>query len=302
MHILITGGTGFIGTALTRRLVGNGHRLTVLSRTPERVPSICGSGVTGFADFAEIQSDTHFDAVINLAGAPIFDKRWSAAQKRLLWDSRVLLTDRLIQLLERLVDRPQVLISGSAIGYYGDQGDTILDEESPTRDDFSHRLCAAWENSALQAERLDIRVCLIRTGLVLGHDGGLLQRMLLPFKLGLGGKLGDGRQWMSWIHRQDWINIVLAMMNDESMRGSYNATAPNPATNAEFVSALADLLKRPALLPAPSWALKLALGEMSELVLGSQRVIPARLLEQGFQFEYDELSAALSEALGIHSV
>lgn len=297
MNILLTGGTGFIGQALTKQLSDRGNSLTVLSRNPERVPSICGPGAHGLGELDDLKSDDRFDAVINLAGAPIFDKRWTEEQKLKIWDSRVLLTDHLIQTLDRLSVKPSVLISGSAIGYYGDQGDTILNEQSPASDDFSHRLCAAWENSALRAERLGIRVCLIRTGLVLGHGGGLLQRMLLPFKLGLGGRLGSGTQWMSWIHRQDWINIAQAMLNDDSMRGPYNATAPNPVINREFTEALARQLHRPALLPAPAWALKLLLGEMSELVLGSQRVVPSRLLEQGFVFEYADLQSALSEAL-----
>lgn len=299
--ILLTGGTGFIGTLLTRQLSGQGHQLTVLSRNPERVPLICGPGTKGLDNLDNITPDQRFDAVINLAGAPIFDKRWTEAQKRIIWDSRVLLTDRLFETLERLAVKPEVLISGSAIGYYGNQGDTVIDEETAAKDDFSHRLCSAWENSALQAEQLDIRVCLIRTGLVLGHGGGLLQRMLLPFKLGLGGRIGPGTQWMSWIHRQDWINIACAMLNDDSMRGPYNATAPKPVTNREFTETLAASLKRPALLPIPAWALKLLLGEMSELLLGSQRVMPLRLInELGFSFEYNDLQSALNEALSPH--
>lgn len=297
MNILITGGTGFIGKKLVEQLIGQGHRISVLSRNPERVPSVCGPGVTGLGSFDDITPDHRFDAVFNLAGAPIFDKRWTETQKRILWDSRVRLTDRLFETLERLNVKPEVLISGSAIGYYGNQGDTLLDEDSPAKDDFSHRLCSAWEASALQVEQVDVRVCLIRTGLVIGHGGGLLQRMLLPFKLGLGGRIGTGTQWMSWIHLQDWINIACAMLKDESMRGAYNATAPNPVTNREFTETLAACLKRPALLPIPARVLKLLLGEMSELVLGSQRVVPARLMNLGFSFEYEDLLPAIDEAL-----
>ena len=190
-----------------------------------------------------------------------------------------------------------MLISGSAIGYYGDQGDTVLTEQSPPHEDFSGQLCLDWETTAQQAERYGVRVCLIRTGLVIANGGGFLQRLLLPFRLGLGGRIGNGQQWMSWIHRQDWINIAMTMLNDTTMQGAYNATAPHPVTNAEFTQILAHCLNRPALLPVPAWVLKTLLGEMSELVLGSQRVLPERLLAQGFKFQYDDLAVALNAVL-----
>jgi hypothetical protein len=195
--------------------------------------------------------------------------------------------------------KPELLISGSAIGYYGDQSDTVLTEQSTPYEDFSQQLCADWEAAAKQAEQFGVRVCLIRTGLVVANGGGFLQRMLLPFRLGLGGRLGDGRQWMSWIHRQDWINIARTMIADSTMQGAYNATAPTPVTNTDFTRILAQCLKRPALLPVPTWLLKILLGEMSQLVLGSQRVLPERLSAQGFKFQYDDLAAALNEALSL---
>jgi len=173
----------------------------------------------------------------------------------------------------------------------------VLTEQSTPTKDFSQQLCADWEAAAKQAEPFGVRVCLIRTGLVIADGGGFLQRMLPPFRFGLGGRLGDGRQWMSWIHRRDWINIALTMMADSTMRGAYNATSPNPVTNAEFTRILARCLKRPALLPVPAWLLKILLGEMSQLVLGSQRVMPERLLAQGFKFQYNDLAVALNEAL-----
>jgi len=173
----------------------------------------------------------------------------------------------------------------------------VLTEQSTPYEDFSSQLCADWEAAAKQAEQFGVRVCLIRTGLVIAGDGGFLQRMLPPFRLGLGGRLGNGRQWMSWIHRRDWIDIAQTMMADATMRGAYNATAPNPVTNAEFTRILARCLNRPALLPVPACVLKSMLGEMSELVLGSQRVMPERLLAQGFKFQYEDLAAALNEAL-----
>jgi hypothetical protein len=297
MNILITGGTGFIGSALTKGLIGQGHAVTVLSRSPDKVAEICGSGVNALSSLAQCQAEDSYQVIINLTGAPIIDARWSEARKQLIRESRIGLTEQLIACIGRMTVKPELLISGSAIGYYGDQGDTVLTEQSSPAEDFSGQLCADWEAAAKQAEQFGVRVCLIRTGLVIASGGGFLQRMLLPFRLGLGGRLGDGRQWMSWIHRQDWINIALTMMADSTMQGAYNATAPNPATNAEFTRILAQCLKRPALLPVPAWLLKILLGEMSQLVLGSQRVTPERLLAQGFKFQYDDLAAALNEAL-----
>jgi len=297
MKILITGGTGFIGSALTRSLTDQGYEVTVLSRNPDSVEKICGHGIKALDNLNQLKPEDTFQAIINLAGAPIFDARWSDARKQIIRDSRINLTMQLVASMARMAVKPELLISGSAIGYYGDQGDTVLTEQSATHKDFSEQLCTDWENEAKKAEQLGVRVCLIRTGLVLAEGGGLLKRMLLPFRLGLGGRLGDGQQWMSWIHRQDWIAIARLMITDSSMQGAYNATAPNPVTNSEFARSLAHCLNRPALLPAPAWLLKILLGEMSELVLGSQRVIPERLLALGFKFQYTDLSSALNQVL-----
>lgn len=299
MNILITGGTGFIGNALTKQLVAQGAVVTVLSRSPEQVAAICGAEVKALGSLSNLKAEDSFNVIVNLAGAGIFDTRWTDARKQLIRASRIDLTRQLLSAMEKMAVKPELLISGSAIGYYGDQGDTELDEQTTPVPDFSHHLCADWEAEALKAEQLGVRVCLIRTGLVLANGGGVLKRMLLPFKLGLGGRLGSGLQWMSWIHREDWIRIAQAMMADSSMRGAYNATAPNPVTNAEFTQTLARCLKCPALLPMPDWVLKIMLGEMSELVLGSQRVLPQRLLEQGFTFQFAELDSALRQALAI---
>lgn len=297
MKILITGGTGFIGSALTRSLTDQGYEVTVLSRNPDSVEKICGPGIKALNNLNQLKPEDTFQAIINLAGAPIFDARWSDARKQIIRDSRIGLTRQLVASMARMAVKPELLISGSAIGYYGDQGDTVLTEQSATHKDFSEQLCTDWENEAKKAEQLGVRVCLIRTGLVLAEGGGLLKRMLLPFRLGLGGRLGDGQQWMSWIHRQDWIAIARLMITDSSMQGAYNATAPNPVTNSEFARTLAHCLNRPALLPVPAWLLKILLGEMSGLVLGSQRVMPDRLLAQGFKFQYTDLSSALNQVL-----
>jgi len=298
MKVLITGGTGFIGNALARSLTEQGCVVTVLSRSPGSVEKICGTGIHALGNMNQLRSEDTYQVIINLAGAPIFGARWSDARKQLIRDSRIGLTEQLIACIARMTVKPDLLISGSAIGYYGNQGDIVLNEQSATCNDFSHQLCADWEEAAKKAEQFGVRVCLIRTGLVLAEGGGILQRMLLPFRLGLGGRLGEGRQWMSWIHRQDWIAIAQTMIADSSMQGAYNATAPNPVNNREFTRTLAHCLKRPAVFSVPAWLLEILLGEMSELVLGSQRVMPERLLEQGFRFKYMDLSSALNQALG----
>jgi uncharacterized protein len=297
MDILITGGTGFIGSALVKSLGEQGHAVTVLSRSPDKVTKIFGAAVKALGSLEQCQAKDRYQVIINLAGAPIVDAHWSETRKKMLKESRIGLTEQLVACIGRMIVKPKLLISGSAIGYYGDQGDSVLTEQSASAEDFSGQLCRDWEAAAKQVEQFGVRVCLIRTGLVIAGGGGFLQRLLLPFRLGLGGRLGDGRQWMSWIHRQDWINIAQAMIADATMQGAYNATAPNTVTNAEFTRILAQCLSRPALLPVPAGLLKILLGERSQLVLGSQRVRPERLLAQRFKFQYADLAAALTEAL-----
>ncbi|QJD28636.1 TIGR01777 family oxidoreductase [Methylococcus geothermalis] len=299
MQILVTGGTGFIGKSLCRHLLERGHRLTVLSRqAPDAVRRLCGEAVTPVASIDSLSPQAGFDAVVNLAGEPIADKRWTEARKRLLWESRVGLTSELVDYIARAETKPQVLVSGSAVGYYGNRGDTLLDEESTGGDDFSHRLCAAWEEAASQAAGHGVRVCVLRTGLVVGRNGGFLQRMLPLFRLGLGGQIGDGRQWMSWIHIDDHIAITAYLIGNARLEGAFNATAPHPVTNREFTDCLARLLNRPAPVPVPAFTLRLALGEMAELLLGGQRVIPKRLQQEPFRFSYEHLEDALRDALG----
>lgn len=295
--ILITGGTGFLGSALTHALLQKGHKLFVLSRSREKVARVFGDQVFAITRIEDLPDAGQFKAVINLAGAGIFDRRWSEARKQELRNSRIHLTEQLINWIGASNQAPEVLISGSAIGFYGDQGEQVLTEQSAPKADFAQQLCADWEAAALKAEDYGARVCLIRTSLVLGQGGGILQRMLLPFRFGLGGHMGDGRQWMSWIHIEDWLAIVQAMIDNSAMRGPYNAAAPNPVTNQDFSANLARVLQRPMLLPLPEIVLKALLGEMAALVLGSQRVMPERLLAQGFQFQFTQLDAALHSLL-----
>lgn len=295
MHILLTGGTGLIGRQLCRHWLSQGHRLTVWSRKPAKVAEVCGAQVRAIARLEDIGQEP-VDAIINLAGAPIADRPWTSKRKALLWSSRITLTETLLAWLETREQKPQVLISGSAIGWYGDGGERELTEASPpVIDDFASQLCIAWEETAQRAEALGIRVILIRTGLVLSAEGGFLSRLLLPFKLGLGGPIGNGRQWMPWIHINDQIALIDFLLHRNEASGPYNACAPKPVRNREFAKTLASVLHRPAFMPMPALALKVGLGELSLLLLGGQKAVPARLLEAGFTFQFTDLRAALDD-------
>jgi uncharacterized protein (TIGR01777 family) len=272
--------------------------LTVWSRTPLQVEVLCGTGVRGIGRLEELAEEP-LDAVVNLAGAPIADRPWTRKRKTLLWASRITLTEQLLAWLASRGQKPKVLLSGSAVGWYGDGGERELDEDSTqVTDDFAAQLCGAWEETALRAEDLGIRVVLLRTGLVLARDGGFLKRLLPPFKLGLGGRLGSGRQWMSWIHISDQIALIDFLLQQEQARGPYNACAPTPVRNREFSQALGREVHRPAFMPAPAFVLRLALGELSELLLGGQRALPTRLQAEGFSFRFTHLEVALADLLG----
>ncbi|WP_060483306.1 TIGR01777 family oxidoreductase [Pseudomonas sp. NBRC 111119] len=294
MHILLTGGTGLIGRHLCRHWLAQGHRLTVWSRRPDQVPALCGKGVRGIARLEQLPADEPLDAVVNLAGAPIADRPWTASRRSVLWASRITLTEQLLAWLGSREQRPQVLISGSAVGWYGDGGERELTEEyPPVREDFASQLCIAWEEAAQRSQAQGIRVVLVRTGLVLASDGGFLSRLRLPFKLGLGGPLGNGRQWMPWIHIDDQVALIDFLLQHGEASGPYNACAPEPVRNRDFARALGKALHRPAVLPVPALLLKAGLGEMSSLLLGGQRARPARLLAAGFSFRFDDLQSAL---------
>ncbi|AFY21758.1 TIGR01777 family oxidoreductase [Pseudomonas sp. UW4] len=295
MHILLTGGTGLIGRQLCRHWSGQGHRLTVWSRKPEIVAKTCGAQVRGIARLEDLGQEP-VDAIVNLAGAPIADRPWTHKRKAMLWSSRITLTETLLAWLESREQKPRVLISGSAVGWYGDGGERELTEDSgPVSEDFASQLCIAWEETAQRAEALGIRVILIRTGLVLSAEGGFLSRLLLPFKLGLGGPIGNGRQWMPWIHIDDQIALIDFLLHRNEASGPYNACAPKPVRNREFAKTLGNVLHRPAFMPMPAFALKIALGELSLLLLGGQRATPVRLLQAGFTFQFTDLRAALDD-------
>ena len=297
MRILITGGTGLIGRALCSHWKAQGHELIVWSRQPQRVHDLC-SGARGIARLQELAGHPPPDAVVNLAGAPIADRPWTTARRRLLWQSRVELTRELVGWMGALSPVPRVLLSGSAVGWYGDGGEGELDENSlPGRTDFGSRLCAAWEREAGRAAQLGVRVVLLRTAPVLAPSGGMLARLRLPFSWGLGGRLGNGQQWMPWIHLQDQVELIDFLLRREDCAGAFNACAPHLVRNVEFTRALAQALRRPACVSVPAWALRLLLGEMAVLLLGGQRLEPRRLLEAGYTFRYPRLAEALQHLL-----
>lgn len=293
-NYLLTGGTGLIGQSLTRQLLENGDKVIIHSRDRQKVDQIFGRHVTAVESFDEIPESQQLDAVINLAGAPIADRRWSTSRKQTLLDSRVESTRHLVNWLNQRLQKPQVLISGSAVGWYGDGGQKPLTEASSFQDEFSHQLCEQWEQQARQVDS-NVRLVIIRTGLVLASGGGFLKRMLLPFKLGLGGRIGDGQQYMPWIHLDDITALFIRASVDAGFEGVYNGTAPAPVTNSTFTQTLAQVLHRPAVLPLPAGILKAGLGEMSRLLLTGQRALPDKARRDGFQFHYPELTRALKD-------
>jgi uncharacterized protein (TIGR01777 family) len=297
MHILMTGGTGLIGRHLCKALLAKGHQLTVLSRHPETVAVKCGAAMQALATLDDWRPDRTFDAVINLAGEPIVDAWWSENRKQQLRASRIGLTEKLVQCIAAAKQKPTVLLSGSAVGLYGNGGNKELDENARAGNDFAADLCRDWEAAACAAEELGLRVCLLRTGLVLSNNGGLLERMLLPFKLGLGARLGEGKQWMSWVHIDDYVQMVLNLLDDEQLCGPFNMTAPQPVTNAEFTRTLASTLHRPAIFAAPGVVLRLAMGDRAALILEGQRALPTRLAAAGYQFKFPDLGSALNNVL-----
>lgn len=299
MNVLITGGSGFIGRALCARLAAGGHRLIVLSRRPAKARPLLPADTRVVASLDEIDNDEALDGIVNLAGENLFSGRWTAPRKDRLLASRVETTAAVIALARRLRRTPEVLVSGSAVGFYGDAGDAELTEHSSARrKDFGYRLCDAWEQRARDALSLGMRLCVIRTGIVLGRDGGMLAKLWPVYRLGLGARLGKGSQWLSWIHIEDMVTILERALETPGVDGVFNATAPNPVTQRGFHRALAAAAHRPAPWVAPAPLLKLMLGELSDMLLGGQRVYPRRLEDQGFVFRFPRLEDALADLAG----
>jgi uncharacterized protein len=296
MKIVVAGGTGFLGRALVARLRAEGHAVQVLTRTSRGADEISWDPDGTAGPWASALDDA--DAIVNLAGESIAAGRWTAARKARIRESRIRATRSLVAAIGKARRGPSVFLSGSAIGYYGPHGDEPVTEQTPPGSDFLASVCRDWETEALRAAGAT-RVVLLRTGIALEKDGGALPQMALPFRLFAGGPVGTGRQYQAWIHRDDWVSMASWALRTSSVSGPLNFTAPTPVTNREFAGALGRVLRRPAFMPAPAFAMRLALGEMADaLLLTGQRVVPAAAQAQGFHFEYPTLEPALRAIYG----
>lgn len=298
MRVIITGGSGLIGRELTKRLSTDGHEVIILSRSPRKVKGLPTNAravkwdartAAGWGELAD-----GADAIINLAGANIGAQRWTEERKKVILDSRIHAGKAVVEAVQAAENKPKVVIQASAVGYYGDRGDELLTEESSAGDNFLAHVCIEWEK-AIQPIADMVRLVIVRTGVVLTTTDGALQRMMLPFKLFAGGPLGSGKQWFPWIHLDDEVRAILFLLNDENAAGTYNLASPHIMTNGNFVKVLGDVMNRPAFVPAPAFALKIALGEMADLVLDSQRMMSTKLQSAGFDFAYPNAKEALDD-------
>lgn len=296
--ILVTGGTGLVGTRLVAALVGAGHDVTVLTRDPAHARHL-PAPLRLVTNLAQIGDGDRIDAIVNLAGESIAGGLWTRRRRAAIRASRIDATRALHALCARLKRRPEVLVSASAIGFYGDAGDEVLDEGSGRGTGFCADICAAWEGEAARLETLGLRVARLRIGLVLASAGGFLGNLLFPFEFGMGGRIGNGRQWLSWIHRDDLVRLIAYAIATPDLEGVVNAVAPNPVRNADFTRALAGALRRPAVMPLPAAPLRLALGDFAdELFLASQRVLPVKAVFHGFDFRHGRIEPALARIVG----
>ena len=300
MKILITGATGLIGRALCHALNEDGHTIVGVSRSSRKPAGLEVAEMHEWDSQAGPPPEAaldQVDAVINLAGEPIAAKRWSDQQKKSIRDSRILTTRNLVEGMRRAKRQPQVFVSSSAVGYYGNRGDERLEETSRPGRGFMSEVCQEWEREATRVSELGLRVVLVRTGVVLSSNGGALEKMLPPFKLGVGGRLGSGKQWFPWIHIDDIVGIFRHSILNAKVTGPINGAAPQAATNAEFTRELGHALHRPAFLPVPEIALRVLMGEMANVLFDSQRVIPAAALASGYEFRHPQLGPALADVL-----
>jgi len=298
MKVLIPGGSGLIGTALTKSLLADGHEVVILSRSAQTKVPAGARLVQWDAKTPDGWSNelNGADAIVNLAGATL-DHRWSESYKKIAWESRENAGHAIAAAVEQVEQKPRVLIQSSAVGYYGPRDDTPATEDTPPGDDWMARVCKAWEASTEAVEKHGVRRAIVRSGIVLTTEGGALPKLVLPMKLFAGGPIGSGKQVMSWIHIDDEVQAIRKLIDDESASGAFNLTAPNPHSNREFVKTLGKVMGRPAFMPAPGFAVKLMFGEMSTVVLDGQRVMPKHLQEIGYQFEFPELQPALADLL-----
>ncbi|MCQ3933095.1 MAG: TIGR01777 family protein [Chloroflexi bacterium] len=296
MRVIITGGTGLIGSALAKSLLADGHEVIVLSRNPGsakiepgvRIENWTARSGDGWSSL--ITSDT---AIVNLAGAGIGDKRWSEDRKKLILESRVNAGAAVVDAIEKASEKPRVVIQSSAVGYYGTPGDQVLTEDSPAGEDFLADVCKQWEDSTQAVEGMGVRRAIIRSGVVLSMDGGALPRMLLPFKLMVGGPIGDGKHWFPWIHIDDEIKAIRFLIENENAKGVFNVMAPNPLTNGDFTHEVGKVMQKPAVIPVPKLTLQMMFGEMAIMVIDGQRAVPKRLQEHNFEFVYPTVEPAL---------
>ncbi|MBN2548008.1 MAG: TIGR01777 family oxidoreductase [Anaerolineales bacterium] len=302
MRVIIPGGSGLIGAALSTELIKNGYEVFILSRQPDRQKEKLPEGVravgwdgksaAGWGSLADGAK-----AIVNLAGENLAAGRWTEARKQAIRDSRVHAGQAIVQAVDGAGQKPEVVIQASGVGYYGPRQDELVDESGAPGADFSSRVCIEWENATARVEGLGVRRAIIRMGVSLSLHGGALPRMLLPFRLFVGGKIGSGRQYLSWIHLADTVAGIRFLIENPALAGIFNLTSPYPATNAEFSRAIGRAMHRPALMPVPAFAMRLVFGELSSVLLEGQRVIPARLNEAGFKFQYPQAEAALRDVL-----
>ncbi|HZV11625.1 MAG TPA: TIGR01777 family oxidoreductase [Candidatus Kapabacteria bacterium] len=302
MNIIIAGGSGFIGSTLVNVLQGEGHAITVLARNERSANEKLGGKARvlpwdGEFVGAWAEAVNGADVVVNLAGESIGDGRWSGARKEKILQSRLKATRAIVDAIIKAEKKPSLLINASAVGFYGNVPSGDVDESHAPGDDFLANVCKEWELEARRAESAGVRVALIRTGIVLSKNGGALPRMLTPFKFFVGGKIGSGNQWMPWIHLVDHIGIITYIINNQSVSGAVNLSAPEPATMKEFARALGKAMHRPSLFPVPGFVLKVMLGKMSSLVLEGQRAVPKKILAAGYVFKFPQLDAALRDVL-----
>lgn len=306
MKVVVTGATGFVGSRLVERLHQDGQTVVVLTRNPDRAqrvfPSATYPNVTcvGYTPTEAGDWQTAIagcDAVVNLAGEPIAEGRWTPERKQAILDSRKVGTQRIVEAIAQAQPKPSVLINSSAVGYYGSSETATFDEASPAADDFLAAVCQAWEAEAQKVTESGVRLVILRTGIVLGLEGGAIAKMLTPFRLFAGGPLGSGKQWVSWIHREDMVNLILTALNQPSYAGILNATAPNPVRMAELSTVMGNVLGRPSWLPVPDFALEALLGDAAKVVLEGQKVMPQRTQALGFTYQYTTVQAALQNIL-----
>ena len=301
MRVIVTGGTGLIGRALAADLAADGHEVVVLSRNPQQATDLPPAARVARWDGRTAAGWGHLlegaDAIVNLAGENIGAGRWTAERKSRILQSRLDAGRAVVEAVTQTVRKPRVVVQASAVGYYGPRGDEVVREDAPPGSDFLALLCIEWEASTASVEAQGVRRAVIRSGVVLSTEGGALPRLLLPFRFFVGGPLGSGRQWFSWLHIADEVAGIRFLIENEAARGAFNLCAPNPLTNREFSRVVGRVLKRPSFVPVPGFALRLVLGEMADTLLTGQRVVPARLLEMGFAFRFPTAEEALRDLL-----